>query len=332
MRRPFHQPADTTILPYTQNDDADNARKAAADDRRGALDAINTARSARHDSPGSEKAEELTSAAKAKVARAKKSLEAARQASADSSPEEPEDPGEEDGTRSEDDIRRKIDEAAAAGDSEVVEKYERLLAQFKNATASAEMAVAVANTEKGGATGGAEGAAAGPGSETGPGETESKYRIMYAKMLRGENTTTDEVEATIAEIEGVKSLSSEDERAQQEEEVLLGATGTADSNGTVESENATQVGNETTVENEEKELGDDDISQVMGRRDLARLHRIETQTKYKDFLGVGDASDGAETEDDSATGGSGSGAEDVGVSARFKNSDSPYATFVDASG
>jgi hypothetical protein len=255
------------------------------------------------------------------VTRAKKSSEAARQASAESSAEDPEDAGAEDGTRSEDEIRRKIDEAAALGDSGAVEKFERLLAQFTNATASAAKSAAGTNADEEGATGGAEDAATGPGAggeDTGPGETESKYRIMYAKMLRGENSTVDDVEATIAEIEGTGGAGSD----EVGEEVLVDATGTAGNNGTAGSENATDVGNETAVEDEKKELGDDDISQVVGRRDLARLHRIETQTQYKDFLGG---------EGDDPTGGSGSddSVEDVGASARFKNSDSPYATFVD---
>ena len=287
---------------------------------------MKAARNARLESPGSSQAGKLSSGARAKVAEAKKSLEAARQALSESSVEESDSLDPESGTSALDDIRRKIDEAAASGDSEAVEHYEELLQQFRNATERADSdASAVGATERsteakssgadniGGMTG-----LEGSGQETSPGDGESKYRIMYANMLRGQNSTTEEVEATIAEIEGSA------EKGEREE--LFGATGVE--NTTIENSNGTRSGNGTVAEHEVS--GDDDVSQVAQRRDFARLHRMETQNKYEDFLGKN-----ADNIVDDATGSSGSGDQaatsiaDPGASARFK--DSPYADIVDAS-
>ena len=145
-----------------------------------ALDALKAAREARQKAPSSAKAESLTLAAEAKVARAKKSLEAARNSVAESAEENPEE-GEE--TQAEDQIRRKIDEAAALGDSQAVERYEKLLAQFTNVTEAADSAAE-------GATG------TGDESETGPEEThsqdaensESKYHHKVVNFAKLKNT------------------------------------------------------------------------------------------------------------------------------------------------
>ena len=111
----------------------------------------------------------------------------------------------------------------------------------------------------------------GSGQEISPGDGESKYRIMYANMLRGQNSTTEEVEATIAEIEGSA------EKGEREE--LFGATGVE--NTTIENSNGTRSGNGTVAEHEVS--GDDDVSQVAQRRDFARLHRWRRRTSTRIF-------------------------------------------------
>ena len=77
---------------------------------------------------------------------------------------------------------------------------EELLQQFRNATERADSDASCRSRGKeyrpsSGAdnTGGMTGLE-GSGQETSPGDGESKYRIMYANMLRGQNSTTEEVE------------------------------------------------------------------------------------------------------------------------------------------
>ena len=299
---------------HIQFDNAAAVEDMAKQYHKEALDAIKVARRARQNAPGSAEARSLAKVAEAKSTQAKKSLEAARQSVAESAEENPEDSEE---IQAEDEIRKKIDEAAALGDSEAVEKYEKLLEQFTNATETAD-------NDAEGATG------TGGDSETGTEQSksqsaedsESKYRIMYAKILRGENATADEVEATINEVEepGVTGAAGDAEESQID--TVDEATGMGgDTNLTNTSEgNYTGVGSENAKRN-------DDYSRVVERKDFARLHRIETQTQYEDFLG-----NEAEEAREGPTGGDGlaigSNTSDVGDSAKFA---SPYAYLVDAS-